>query len=84
MDLIILVKKLDRKIFNLQQAFSQKLIRLEQFIHTYLHFQMILDEVKQTTQDAVFYLESLKYELNMLSMQYLSTNPVLQKILRNY
>ena len=34
---------------------------------------MIFDEIKQTTQDAIFYLESLKSELNMLSMQHLST-----------
>ena len=36
MDLIIVVQKLDRKIFSLQQAFSQKFVRLEQFIHAYL------------------------------------------------
>ena len=82
MDLIIVVQKLDRKIFNLQQVFSAKLVRLEQFIHIYLQFQMILDEIKQTTQDAVFYLESLKSELNMLSMQHLSTNTISPKDLK--
>ena len=82
MDLIIVVQKLDRKIFNLQQTFSQKFVRLEQFIHTYLQFQLILDEIKQATQDAVFYLESLKSELNMLSMQHLSTNTISSKDLK--
>ena len=82
MDLIIVVQKLDRKIFDLQQAFSAKFVRLEQFVHTYLQFQMILDEIKQTTQDAVFYLESLKSELNMLSMQHLSTNTISPKDLK--
>ena len=82
MDLIIVVKKLDRKIFDLQQVFSAKFVRLEQFVHTYLQFQMILDEIKQTTQDAVFYLESLKSELNMLSMQHLSTNTISPKDLK--
>ena len=43
---------------------------------------MILDEIKQTTRDAVFYLESLKSELNMLSMQYLSTNTISPKDLK--
>ena len=33
---------------------------------------MILEEIRLTTQDAVFYLESLKSELNMLSMHHLS------------
>ena len=82
MDLIIVVQKLDRKIFDLQQVFSAKFVRLEQFVHTYLQFQMILDEIKQTTQDAVFYLESLKSELNMLSMQHLSTNTISPKDLK--
>ena len=82
MDLIIVVQKLDRKIFDLQQVFSVKFIRLEQFVHTYLQFQMILDEIKQTTQYAVFYLESLKSELNMLSMQHLSTNTISPKDLK--
>ena len=82
MDLIIVVQKLDRKIYNLQQVFSAKFVRLEQFVHTYLQFQMILDEIKQTTQDAVFYLESLKSELNMLSMQHLSTNTISPKDLK--
>ena len=46
MDLVIVIQKLDSKIRNLQQSFEQKYIRLEQFIHTYLHFQMILDEIR--------------------------------------
>ena len=76
MDLVIVIQKLDSKIRNLQQSFEQKFIRLEQFIHTYLQFQMILDEIRITTQDAVFYLQSLKTELNMLSMHHLSTNTI--------
>ena len=37
---------------------------------------MILDEKRITTQDAVFNLQSLKTELNMLSMHHLSTNTI--------
>ena len=37
---------------------------------------MILDEIRITTQDAVFYLQSLKTELNMLSIHHLSTNTI--------
>ena len=54
MDLVLVIQKLDSKIRNLQQSFEQKFIRLEQFIHTYLQFQMILEEIRITTQDAVF------------------------------
>ena len=82
MDLIIIVQKLDSKIRQLKQTFEQKFVRLEQFIHTYLQFKMILDEIRLTTQDAVFYLENLKSELNMLSMHHLSTNTISPKDLK--
>ena len=82
MDLIIVVQKLDSKIRKLEQTFEQKFVRLEQFIHTYLQFQMILDEIRLTTQDAVFYLENLQSELNMLSMHHLSTSTISPKDLK--
>ena len=82
MDLIIVVQKLDSKIRKLEQTFEQKFVRLEQFIHTYLQFKMMLDEIRLTTQDAVFYLENLKSELNMLSMHHLSTNTISPKDLK--
>ena len=76
MDLVKVIQKLDSKIRQLQQSFEQNFVRLEQFIHTYLQFQMILDEIRITTQDAVFYLQNLKTELNMLSMHHLSTDTI--------
>ena len=67
---------------KLQETFYKKFIRLEQFVHTYLQLKMILDEIRLTTQDAVFYLENLKSELNMLSLQHLATNTISPKDLR--
>ena len=85
MDLIVVIQKLDVKVLELGHLLEQKFARLEQFIHTYLQFKMILDEIRLTTQDAVFYLENLKSELNMLSMHHLSTSTIspenLQKLL---
>ena len=85
MDLIVVIQKLDVKVVELGQLLEQKFARLEQFIHTYVQFKMILDEIRLTTQDAVFYLENLKSELNMLSMHHLSTSTIspknLQKLL---
>ena len=72
MDLIIVVQMLDSKIRKLEQIFEQTFVRLEQFIHTYLQFKMILDEIRLTTQDAVFYLESLN--LNSTCCQYIIWN----------
>ena len=73
-NLIIVVHKLEWKISKLAQSYETKLVRLEQFIHTYLQFQMILNEIRLATQDGLMYLENLKSELNMLSMHHLSTN----------
>ena len=47
MDLIEVIQKLDVKILKMQEMFSQRFIRLEQFVHTYLQFQMIFDEIKK-------------------------------------
>ena len=65
MDLIIVVQKLDRKISKPTQSFETKLVRLEQFIQTYLRFQMILNEIRLATQDGLMYHENLKSELNI-------------------
>ena len=76
MDLVICIQKLDRKISNLALSFEQKFVRLEQFIHTYLQTKMIFDEINIAVQNAVFYLENLKTELNMLSLNHLSINTI--------
>lgn len=75
-DLIVCVQKLDRKILELQNSIEGKFTRLEQFIHTYLQFRMIFDEIKLTVQNAIFYLENLKSELNMLSLNHLSVDTI--------
>ena len=82
MDLIIVVQRLDREISALEEQFEKKIGRLEQFLHTYLQFKLILDEIRLMTQDAMFYLENLKLELNMLSLQHLSTNTISPSNLR--
>ena len=79
MDLIIVIQKLDDKIRKIGQTFEQKFVRLEQFVRTYLQFQMIIDIIRLSTQDTIFYLESLKSELNMLSMHHLSTSTISPK-----
>lgn len=41
--------------------------RLDQFVHIYLQFQMILDEIGITTQDAIMYLKNLESEMDTLT-----------------
>ena len=76
MDLIICIQKLDRKISKLQGQLEDKLTRLGQFVHTYLQFQMIFDEIKLTIQNAIFYIVNLKSEINMLGLDHLSTSTI--------
>ena len=83
MDLIVVVQKLDSKILQLGEAFQQKFVKLKQFIHTYLQFKMILNEIRLTTQNAVIYLENLKSELNVLSVLHLSTSTISPRNLRS-
>ena len=66
-DLIIVEQKRDRNISKLAHSFETKLDRVEKFIHSYLQFEMILDEIRSGTQDGRMYLENWKAELNMLS-----------------
>ena len=80
MEIIIVVQKLARKISKLAHSFETKLVRVEQYIHTYLQFQMILDEIRSATQDGLMYLENLKAESNMPSMHRLSTNTISPKM----
>lgn len=72
-EIIGTIQNLDKQILDLKNLVEQKFARLEQFIHTYLQFQLIMDELKMSTQNAVTYLENLKMELNMLAMHHLST-----------
>ena len=76
MELIIAIQKLDSKILKMQQVFSQRFVESEQLIYTYLQFQMIFDEIRLITQDAIFYIDGLKSELNMFSMHRLSTSTI--------
>ena len=43
------VQSLDKKIFELKEAFQEKLARLEQFVNTYFQLKLILEEIRQTT-----------------------------------
>ena len=80
---LIVVQRLDSYIIQLGETFQQKFVKLEQLIHTYLQFKMILDEIRLTTQNAVIYLENLKSELNMFSGLHLSTSTISPRNLRS-
>lgn len=82
MDLIIVIQKLDKKIYLLEQTLEHQFVRLEQYVHTYIQLQMILNEIMQTTQNAIAYLENLKSELDTLALQHLSINTISPRSLK--
>lgn len=81
-DLVISVQKLDGEIRGVKEMFQKRFIKLEQFITNYLQFKLILDEIKQATQNAILYLDNLRTELNMLSLNHLSPSTITPKNLR--
>ena len=82
MDLVQCVQALDDKIKKLESAFYTRFSRLEQFVNTYFQFKLILEEIRQSTQNAIVYLENLRTELNMLSLNHLSPSTISPKNLR--
>ena len=83
MDVVKCVQELDGKSYQLKSAFQQKFARLEQFVNTYFQIKLILDEIRQTSQNAVLYLKKLRAELNMLSLNHLSPSTITPNSLRN-
>ena len=59
--------------------FIHVFLRLGQFVNTYCQFKFILEEIGQSTQNAFVYLENLRTELNMLSLNHLSPSTITPK-----
>lgn len=82
MDLVECVLRLDDKVKELETLVQSRFARLEQFISTYFQFKLILDEIRQSSQNAILYLENLRVELNMLSLNHLSPSTISPRSLR--
>ena len=76
MDLVQCVQALDDKIKELESAFYIC------FVNTYFQFKLILEEIGQSIQNAIVYLENLRTELNKLSLNHLSPSTISPKNLR--
>ena len=70
MDLVECAMNLDDKIKELATYTTTHFVRLEQFVNTYFQFKLILEEIRQSTQNAFIYIENLRTELNMLSLSH--------------
>ena len=61
---------------------KSRFARFEQFVNTYFQFRLILEEIRQSIQNAIIYLENLRLELNMLSLNHLSPSTISPKNLK--
>ena len=66
------LQKIDGKLSKLTAAIVKQVKELEHFIEMYLQLNLIIDEVKQMTQRAMFFLENLRLQLNLLSLGHCS------------
>ena len=71
-ELIVALQRTNDQIKKISEAIEKKITQLEKFIDIYLKLDLIIDELKQMTQCAMFYLENIRLQLNLLSMGRLS------------
>ena len=81
-NLVICVNRFDLRIRKLTEAIQKRFEQTEMFIDIYSQIDIILSEIKDTVQRATFYLENLRLELNMLSLNHLSPSTITPKNLR--
>lgn len=75
-DVVIVMNKLDDKIEQLSSLVHKQYYGLEKFIHSYIQYELIIEEIKQMMQNVIIYLENLKLELSFLSLNRLSINTI--------
>ena len=83
MDLIKCYQRIDSEIWKMKEKFEQRFASLEQFINLYFQYKLLLDEIRIKMQNAVVYLDNLRAELSMLSLNHLSPSTISPTNLRS-
>ena len=68
MDLVESVFKLDEKLEKLVGEIQRQISENKYFLEMYLKLDLIINEIKEMIQNAMFYLEHLQTQLNFLSL----------------
>ena len=71
-ELLSTLSDINNKIDNVTEEFNNQLKEVENFLQMYLKLDLIVQELKQTIQNAMIYLENLKIQVSMLSNEKLS------------
>ena len=75
-DLIKCYQRIVSEIWKMKEKFEQRFASPEQFINLYFQYKLLLDEVRIKMQNAVVYLDNLRAELSMLSLNHLSPSTI--------
>lgn len=75
-DLVKCVNLFDMRIRKLATEIQKQLQHVEMFVNLYSQLDLILSDIKDTLQRATFYLENLRLELNMLTLDHLSPSTI--------
>ncbi|CAG2230956.1 unnamed protein product [Mytilus edulis] len=70
------LREIDSKLENVTEEFEKQIIDLENYIQKYVQLDLITGELKLLMQKAMFYLEHLGSQLNMLSLGHLSPSTI--------
>ena len=73
---------LGSKLDNVTQLLEKQIIEVEYFVQMYLQLESIIEEIRRTMRQAIFYMEHLQLQLNMLSHGHLSPSVISPRDLR--
>ena len=72
LDLVKCVNLFDLRFSELKNAIEKRFEKVETFVNLYVQMDLIISGIKDAILRANFYLENLRLELNMLSLNHLS------------
>ena len=71
-DILSTLSDINNKTNNVTEELSDQIAEVESFLQMYLKLDLIVEELKQTMQNALVLLENLKLQVSMLSTEMLS------------
>lgn len=81
-NIIQVVQGIDGKLKNITDDLQLRVSTLEHYVELYLKLDMMTQEIKLIMSKAVFYLEHLRLQLNMLSLGHVSPSVITPSKLR--
>jgi len=76
------IQTLDTKVDEIKDALGQEIFETRYFLDLYLRFNLLTDEIKEMLQGALFYMENLKTQINLLSLGTVAPSLIMPRNLR--